>query len=81
MFPAFFLCNVIRLWLNIKRLERERESMIDLSPANAQSLVMSIDFDSEEFTKKDLAIGVQIRNEQIKLEIATRRYNYLFGGI
>lgn len=66
--------------LTIKRLQREQESMIDLSPANAQSLVLAIDFDSVAYTEKDLGIGIQIRNLEIKLEIATKRYNHLFGG-
>ena len=55
--------------------------MLDLSPDHALSLKLAEDFDAQEFTEKDISIGVQIRNEEIRLEIATKRYNYLFGGM
>lgn len=65
--------------LKIKRLKRERESMLDLSPTTADSLVLATDFDSKDFVEKDIKIGVDIRNLEIKLEIAQKRYNHLFG--
>jgi len=68
------------LELEIKKLKRDRENMLDLSPENAMSLVLASDFDAEAFVKKDLEIGVQIRNLEIKLEITKTRYAYLFGG-
>ena len=67
------------LEIQIKRLRRERDSMLDLSPTTADSLVLATDFNSKDFVNKDIAIGVQIRNLEIKLEIARERYNYLFG--
>lgn len=66
--------------INIKRLKRKQENMLDLSPANAQNLKLAEDFDVDSYTKEDLSIGITIRNEQLKLEIAKDRYNYLFGG-
>ena len=66
------------LEIQIKRLKRERDSMLDLSPTTADSLVLATDFDSKEFVNKDIQMGIQIRNLEIKLEIATDRYNYLF---
>ena len=65
--------------VSLKRMKREQENMLDLSPTNAQSLVLASDFDSAEYVAKDVALGVKIRNEEIKLEIARLRYNYLFG--
>ena len=65
----------------IKRMKREQENMLDLSPTTAQSLVLASDFDSKSFVEKDVELGVKIRNSEIKLEIAKKRYNYLFGGI
>jgi len=53
--------------------------MLDLSPTNAQSLVLASDFDSNAYIAKDIEIGVKIRNAEIKLEIAKARYGYLFG--
>lgn len=67
--------------LSIKRMKREQENMLDLSPTNAQSLILASDFNSKEYTEKDIDLGVKIRNAEIKLEIAQKRYNYLFGGM
>lgn len=66
--------------LRIKKLSRERENMLDLSPDHALSLKIAEDFNASEFVVKDLKLGVEIRNEEIRLEIAEKRYKYLFGG-
>lgn len=66
--------------VQIKRLKRDRENMLDLSPTDAHSLVLASDFNSAEFTQKDIEIGVNIRNLEIMLEIAQDRYKHLFGG-
>lgn len=66
--------------LNIKKMKREQENMLDLSPTNAQSLILASDFDSNVYTKKDIDLGVKIRNAEITLDIAKKRYSYLFGG-
>lgn len=68
------------LQLQIKKLKREQENMLDLSPTDATSLVLASDFDAKNYVEKDLELGVKIRNLEIKLEIATKRYAYLFGG-
>ena len=68
------------LQYQIKRMRRERDAMLDLSPTNAQSLILATDFNSEGFVEKDLKIGINLRNLEIKLEIATARYALLFGG-
>lgn len=65
--------------LQIKRLHREREGMLDLSPTHADSLVLATDFDPKGFVDKDLELGVKIRNLEIKLDIARKRYSILFG--
>ena len=64
--------------LQVKRLRRERDNMLDLSPTTADSLVLALDFNSKVFVEKDIRIGVQIRELEIKLEIARSRYSYLF---
>ncbi len=63
----------------IKKIKRERENMLDLSPTNADSLVLASDFDAKAFADKDLDLGVKIRNLEIKLEIAQSQYEKLFG--
>jgi len=67
--------------LGLKRMVRERENMLDLSPTNAQSLILASDFNSTDYVTKELQIAMKIRNEEIKLELAKERYTYLFGGI
>lgn len=64
----------------IRRMRRDQENMLDLSPENATSLKLASDFNSKEYVEKDLELGVKIRNAEIKLEIAKARYEYLFGG-
>lgn len=68
------------LQLSIKKMKREQENMLDLSPTTATSLVLASDFDSASYVDKDLDLSVKIRNEDIKLELAMKRYIYLFGG-
>ena len=62
-----------------KKLLRDRENMLDLSPTDANSLKLASDFNSGDFVGKDIAIGVKVRELEIKLEIAKARYTYLFG--
>jgi hypothetical protein len=69
------------LQITIKRLRRKQENMLDLSPDNSLTLKMAENFDSDAYVQADTEIGVQIRNETIKLEIATARYEYLFGSL
>jgi hypothetical protein len=66
--------------LSIKKMKREQENMLDLSPTDAQSLILASDFNSSDYTQKDIDLGVKIRNQEITLEIAKKRYEYLFGG-
>jgi len=65
----------------IRKMKREQENMLDLSPTDAQSLVLATDFDSKTYVEKDVELGVKIRNTEIKLEIAKKRYAHLFGGL
>lgn len=68
------------LEVTIRKMERDRENMLDLSPTNAQSLVLASDFNANGFVEKDVELGIKIRNKKIELEIAQARYNYLFKG-
>ncbi len=67
------------LELNLRKMKRERENMLDLSPTNAQSLVLASDFNSGDYVEKDLELGVKIRNTEIKLEIAQAQFKHLFA--
>ncbi|WP_158975325.1 hypothetical protein [Cellulophaga sp. L1A9] len=64
--------------LRIKRLEREQEGLIDISPLDKNSLTFA-DFEPEAFVQKDMELTVTIRNLKIQLEVSIKRYEYLFG--
>lgn len=66
--------------MKIKRMKRTRENMLDLSPDNALSLMVASNFDSEKFVEEDVKLGIDIRNAEIKLEIAQKQYKRLFEG-
>jgi len=74
-----FKRKVEDLQVKLNRLKRSRENMLDLSPNNATSLIVAADFDAEEYVNKDMALGIDIRNTEIELDIARKRYSYLFG--
>lgn len=65
--------------MQLKKLNRERVNMLDLSPTSADSLILATDFNADAFVKKDIDLGVKIRNLQITLEIARESYKKLFG--
>lgn len=62
-----------------KKLIRDRDGMLDLSPVHADSLILASDFQAEDFTTKDIALGIRIRNVDITLKVAQKRYVELFG--
>ncbi|MBB4806963.1 hypothetical protein HNP38_002259 [Chryseobacterium defluvii] len=64
--------------LKIKRLEREQEGLIDISPLDKNSLTFA-DFQPEAFVQKDMELSLMIRNLNIQLEITRKRFEYLFG--
>jgi len=66
--------------VSLKKLHREQENMLDLSPENTHSLAIALDFNNEEYVRNDIQVGVKIREIEIKLEIAKKRYAHLFGG-
>jgi hypothetical protein len=73
--------NLEDLQVTIKKLKREQENMLDLSPTSADSLVLASDFNSSEYVNKDVELSFKIRNLEIKFELAQKRYAYLFGGL
>jgi len=68
------------LSIKVKRLRRQQENMLDLSPENSHSLMVAKDFDSAEYVQRDIELGIQIRETEIRFEIAKARWEYLFGG-
>ena len=69
------------LEVEIKRMKRDQDNMLDLSPESATSLKLASDFDANSFVAKDAELAIKIRNKRIELSLAKKRYNYLFGDI
>jgi len=67
------------LRVSIRKIERDRENMLDLSPDSAMSLKLASDFNASEFVAKDVELGVKIREKKIMLDIAEAQFKYLFG--
>jgi len=65
--------------VEVRKMERDQENMLDLSPENSLSLKLASDFNAVEYVAKDIELGVKIRNAKIKLDIAKARYQHLFG--
>jgi hypothetical protein len=61
------------------QLQRDRANMLDLSPSDANSLKLASDFNAEGFVRKDIELGVKLRQLGIKLEVAEASYTELFG--
>ncbi len=68
------------LELEIRELERKRESLIDVSPSDTHTIINPNDFDADKYIEKDMNISIELRNLEIKLEISKKRFNYLFSG-
>lgn len=66
--------------MQLKKLTRERVNMLDLSPTSADSLILATDFNADAFVKKDIDLGVKVRNLLITLEIARESFAKLFGA-
>ena len=59
------------LEVEMKKMQREQENMLDLSPTNAMNLTLASDFDSKVYVAKDLELGVKIgfnQSEWIELD-------------
>jgi len=65
--------------ISIKKLQRKQLNAFDFSPTNSMSLAMGKDIDASITKDEDLALGLSIHNETVKLNIAKTRYNFLFG--
>ena len=63
----------------IRKLKQDQINMLDLSPESATSLKLASDFNANDYADKDIEIGKKIRNIGIAMNIAKKRYNYLFG--
>jgi hypothetical protein len=74
----FYKRKVEDLEARIQDLETERDSQLDMSPTDINSLVLASDFNAEKFYDTDMKLTLEIREANIKLEEARKRYNELF---
>ena len=68
------------LEIKVKLLKRKQKGMLDLSGDSAISLKPAGEFESDVFVAVDQDLALEIRNAEIKLDLARERYQYLFGG-
>lgn len=66
--------------VDIRKMKRDQENMLDLSPESAISLKLASDFDAGAYVVKDLELSRKIFNAEVQLELAEKRFAYLFGG-
>ena len=66
--------------IQLRQMKRQQENALDLSPDNALNLKPAADFDSVAYVSDDIALSFNIRNMEKKLEVAKKRYAFLFGG-
>ena len=71
--------EVEELQMNITRMKCDQQNMLDLSPTNAQSLIVASDFDGKQFVGKDMELSVKIWNAEQKLALVEKRYKALFS--
>jgi hypothetical protein len=71
--------TIENLIIEMKRLNRSRDNMLDLSPENTFGLVVAKDFNADKFVEQDVQIAVNLRNMEIKLELLQKQYKHLFG--
>ncbi len=64
--------------MELKAKLRDRENLLDMSPDDTTSLVLASNFNADQFVATDIQLGVDIRNLEIKLEIAEKQYKSLF---
>jgi len=70
-----FRRSIEDMQVDLKRMLRAQTNMLDMSPENSYSLMLGKDFDSMKFVEEDAKLGLDMRNLNIKLEIAIDRYN------
>src|SRR5688572_29661100 len=62
----------------IEEAKAELDTLLDLSPTNADSLVLASDFDAAKFIQKDHSLRVTIYNDEKRLELVKAAYEEMF---
>jgi hypothetical protein len=64
---------------DIKRMRRDRLNLLDQSPDNTQTLKIATSFDAKTWVNQYQALGVKIKDAEMRLAIARDGYKELFG--
>ena len=59
-------------------LKTDRDNLLDINPGTTHSIINPGDFNSNNFTASDMAITLKMRECEIKLTAAKKRYADLF---
>ena len=62
-----------------KTVQRKRRAMLDMSPDNTYSFIRVDSFDAGGFVDADLKLGLELRELEIRLDVAEGSYKRLFG--
>lgn len=65
----------------LETLKADRTQLLDINPGNTQTIINPSDFDHAAFVEKYTQMGLQIREIEIKIDVAQRGYNELFGEL
>lgn len=63
----------------LKRKERERAAMLDISPSNTYLFLSPKEFDCDKFINDDIFISLEIKKLKDKLAVVRQRFVELFG--
>lgn len=67
--------------IELEKLVIDRNNRLDMSPVNADSLILGKNFDAAAFAKKDTDITIDIEILEQRINIAKDRYKTLFGDV
>ena len=67
------------LGVALNKLKRTRTKKLDMSPDNSLSLTLAKNFEGVDFADEDMSLTIDIRDAEIKFDLAKTRFKFLFG--
>jgi len=67
------------LEIEVKKIKRKMKGTFDFSPNSTFSLVLADNVEGVDIVEKDMDNALAYRNKKVKLILAKKRYNHLFG--
>jgi len=67
------------LEIEVKKIKRKMKGTFDFSPNSTFSLVLADNVEGVDIVEKDMENALAYRNKKVKLILAKKRYNHLFG--